>query len=311
MKVLFIKNESSQIENNSSLFLFELLSQRNVEVIIISITSKSTIAFFRSIFRIRSMIKQHNFDLIHCFNNYAGKIVYFGFNRKKTVCTFFEKEINHIFKINIYGKINKWLTAFFTRHLFDKVILDSQKCLEHLSKKEKYHFLPKITDEREYFPIEKSFNKENLNLNIDETYIIYLANIESDFDNYQLISKAVSLLENKKIKLITFDYESSYIKNQRFNSADIIITALNKHTVKQITEEILLTNTKIISLENNLYLELYSKIDNLHFCDKSSNEIFEKMKVLLVSGNYNSRDKIIQINSDLIFKELIDIYKTE
>ncbi len=69
-----------------------------------------------------------------------------------------------------------------------------------------------------------------------------------------------------------------------------------------MTEEILLIDNKLISLENNHHLEMYSHIENLHFCTKSSFEISEKIKSLLITDNQISRDEILQITRDLIVK---------
>ena len=88
-----------------------------------------------------------------------------------------------------------------------------------------------------------------------------------------------------------------------------MITSLNPQSSKQITEEILLTNTKLISLENNDQLEMYTQIENLHFCSKSSIEIHDAIKRLLVTSKQDSRDEILQINNEKILYRLIYIYK--
>lgn len=308
LKILYIKNDGRKLENDSSLFFENLLLKAKIEVITISIQNNGIISSIENILKIRKAIKENDIHLIHCFNTHAGFLAFLGVNRKKIVLSFFENEID---ESNFFKKLTNLKTKFITRFCFNQVILESLKCDTFLSKNSNCFFLPEKLNTEEYFPIYVVYNKENLNLNLNNTYILFIGNIEMEIENYLMVNNAVLLLKNNNLNLKEFNYETSHLKNQYFNAADIVITSLTPQSIKQITEEILLSNTKLISLENNDQLEMYAQINNLHFCSKSSIEIHEKIKSLLVSSKENSRDETTQINDDTILYRLLYIYKMD
>jgi hypothetical protein len=306
LKILYIKNENSKIENDNALYFENLLLKAKIEVITISIQNKGIISSLENIVKIRKAIKENDIHLIHCFNCYVGLLVFLGVNKKKIVLSFFEKEIE---ESNLFKKIKNLKTKLTTRFFFHQVILESQKCATFLSKNSNCYFLPEKLNIEEFFPLDSVYNKENMNLNLTMTYILYVGNSDLEVENFSLVNNAILSFKSNNLNLKVFNYEASHLKNQYFNSADIVITSLNPKSIKQITEEILLTNTKLISLENNDQLEMYAQIDNLHFCPKSSLDIHQKIKSLLVTSNQNSRDEIIQINEGKILSRLLFIYK--
>lgn len=309
MKILFVKSEENTKENEISNLLSELLQrEKKSEVILFNLPKKSFFNFFSSVFTLRKIIKSQNINIVHSFNLFGGIIAFFSFTRIKKVVSFVEdfrtikpqKKLG-LKKLSIF--LNRRIRKIVARYLFDVTIVNSQRQVNQLIKNGNYQVMPT-------FIAPDKFYQKNQLLTSSETHILYVGNSELDEQNFKIVDAAVTQLGNWKIKLTPLNYKiSNKEKNDLYNSANIIITSLNPSTIEKITTEILLTNSKIISLENNYYLRSFSEISNLYFCSNDSTKFLEEIKKVIVAPTLNSRNEVIFKNENEILNKLIYIYK--
>jgi hypothetical protein len=300
LKILFIRGKYNRAGEDHSTLYKKLLKESEIEVLEYLVPTGHFFVALRSIYRINKLRKEHQINLIHCFDEISGKLAVLSGNGSKTVVSLFESSLR---KWNYArGRWHKLTRKICIRISFKVVLLDSDKCYHYLLRSPNYQVMATSLIRNTFFPIKKNRKKEN-----KDYMILFLVNDTIQHDDFDVVLKAVSIIEEVKVKMIS--HNVSDVSNDLLNSADLIITSLDSKSILEGTEKVLLANKQMISLKNNHVLTHLSRSKNLKFSGLNAYYICKKIKLAMESPSVNSRALVLRKKDETMVKNLMETYR--
>ncbi len=311
MKVLFIfggKTSALHEENDKDGISFYIQEQadglRNLGVEIdyfrFNLSSKRNI--YRRIKALNKVLAKNNYDLIHAHYGLFGFLSIFAKGKTPLITTFHGSDVN-IKKNRMFSALAiKFSSAsiFVSRELYDKALLKPKK---------NYEILPCAVDQSIFYPIEKSKARKILGYKNDMVYILFPSIKSNPIKNYPLAKRALELL-NFDYELIELVKKSRDEVNLIMNACDLLILTSKSEGSPQVIKEALSTNLPLVSVDVGDVLENIKDVNNCFITSNDPNNICSKIK-LIISNNKrtNGRSKATQFESNIITKNLLEIYK--
>ena len=303
MKVLFVcsgnKNDGpSDVVKNQ----YESLINIGIQVDIYTIRGKGILGYLKNIRPLRNKLKKENYDLIHAHYSLSGIIASLA-EAKPLIVSLMGSDAH------IKGWLKK-ITLKFQKK-WDVTILKSKDMQEHLQL-ESFNILPNGVDTKRFCPIPKNEARNQLNLDLEDKLLVFIANPNREEKNFKLAQDAMNLVKTKNVKLIPV-YNTPNEKIPLYlNAADMLVLSSKYEGSVNVVKEAMACNTPIVSTNVG---DVQKNISGLQSCLISDNnpvdfaaKIYE---VLLLAHRSNGRDRIfeLQLDSVSVANKLKEIYK--
>ncbi|MGB1729231.1 MAG: glycosyltransferase [Crocinitomicaceae bacterium] len=303
MKVLFVcsgnKNDGpSDVVKNQ----YESLVNIGIQVDIYTIRGKGVLGYLKNIRPLRNKLKKENYDLIHAHYSLSGIIASLA-EAKPLIVSLMGSDAH------IKGWLKK-ITLKFQKK-WDVTILKSKDMQEHLQL-ESFNILPNGVDTKRFCPIPKNEARNQLNLDLEDKLLVFIANPNREEKNFKLAQDAMNLVKTKNVKLIPV-YNTPNEKIPLYlNAADVLVLSSKYEGSVNVVKEAMACNTPIVSTNVG---DVQKNILGLQSCLISDNnpvDFAAKIdEVLLLEHRSNGRDRIfeLQLDSVSVANKLKEIYK--
>ena len=303
MKVLFVcsgnKNDGpSDVVKNQ----YESLVNIGIQIDIYTIRGKGVLGYLKNIRPLRNKLKKENYDLIHAHYSLSGIIASLA-EAKPLIVSLMGSDAH------IKGWLKK-ITLKFQKK-WDVTILKSKDMQEHLQL-ESFNILPNGVDTKRFCPIPKNEARNQLNLDLEDKLLVFIANPNREEKNFKLAQDAMNLVKTKNVKLIPV-YNTPNEKIPLYlNAADMLVLSSKYEGSVNVVKEAMACNTPIVSTNVGDVQKNISGLQSCLISDNNPVDFAAKIdEVLLLAHRSNGRDRIfeLQLDSVSVANKLKEIYK--
>lgn len=304
MKVLFVysankNNGNSLVENQANSISS---SQQNIEIFTFKIKGKGPIGYLKNLPKFISFIKKINPDVIHAHYSLSGIFATLSLTRRPIIVSLMGSDVNT-------NGIWKFILLFFSKFWKATIVksLDMQsKCLI-----KKTLIIPNGVDLKKFQFIDKKIAQNELNLNSNKKYILFLADPSRKEKNFELAQKSYNLIKNIDVELLVVHSipHSSAVKY--FYAADIILLTSIYEGSPNVIKEAMACNKKIVATPVGDIPFLIHNLNGCYLTDFKPETVATSLSMALNNDeNINSRERLIRLSLDAesVAKKIIQIY---
>jgi teichuronic acid biosynthesis glycosyltransferase TuaC len=319
MKILFVSSGTSR-EGISPLVFNqgESLRKQGISIEYFTINSKGFPGYFRYIFKLKSLLRRSEFDLLHAHYGLSGLVALFAKRKKqKLIVSFMGTDLlgnhNRLNKSFISWNLLVWINQQLTQYT-DAVIVKSNEMSRKISCLNKY-VIPNGVNLSEFCQIDKTYSRKKLGWANQSKYVFFMADPKRPEKNYALAFKAVKQLGIHKIKLqLLLDIPSSEVVYY-YNASDVCILTSFHEGSPNVIKEAMACNRPIVSTMVGDINEIFAETKGCYISSFDHNDLADKIEKAIEFSVENrvtlGRNRIIELglDSETIAKRIVKVYE--
>jgi len=260
--------------------------------------------YLSSIFQIRNIFKNSNFDLIHAHYSLSGFAASLG-GKYPVVVSLLGSDAYKPF-------ILRWLTRMFSYYRWNKTIVKTSRMLDVLYLKNA-GVIPNGVNIERFKPLSKDTSREKINCSTTKKKIVVFA---SDPDrkekNFKLALATINYLKRNDIELIpVFDIPNSEMPYY-LNASDVLILTSKYEGSVNVVKEAMACNVPVVSTDVGDVKQNTSGLKGCFVCESNPASLADGLLKAFSCGNdSDNRERIIELGLDSVSvaKKIINIYK--
>jgi glycosyltransferase involved in cell wall biosynthesis len=267
---------------------------------------KGKAEYFRSIIKLKRVLKSGNYDLVHCHHVFSA-IIYImtGFSEKIPSVISFQNDPNHESVFNLF-KIVKHFTTFW-------IFKNNSKYVDNL----KGYYLPNGVNTDFFKPIDRLEACKKIGIDTTKKYVLFVSSNQirkqKRYDRFQYVISELKKWDEDIEELKMINIERNLVPYY-FNAASLHLLTSDFEGSPNSVKEAMCCNTPVVSTNVGNVKEL---LENVYasYCDTSNadSKLIELCKKSLSqneSSAHNSRIKIFELGYDIlsVAKKLENIY---
>lgn len=267
------------------------------------IFKSGVVGYFIGISKLRKLIKNSKFDLIHAHYSLSAFAATFSGKIPLVVSLLGSDAFksSHI----------RWITRLFHYYFWSATIVKTNQMIDMLKLK-KAVIIPNGVDVIRFQPMSKIVAREKINFHGDKKLILFLADPSRSEKNYTLAVSAVKSMENDNVELMPVFNVSNEEIPYYINAADALLLTSKREGSVNVVKEAMACNIPIVSTDVGDVKENTKGLTGCFICNADPESLAEGLRnALELKESTNSRDRIIELNldSDAAAKKIISIYK--
>lgn len=311
-KVLFVSSGNSRF-GISSLVKNQgkELIEAGLDINYFVVNGKGFGGYLKSIPRLKSWIKENDYDLIHAHYGVSGIIALLSFTDIVKIISLMGDDVlgsklkNG--KISFFGSLITKIVRTSLKY-FDVIIVKSDEMAKKIPS---YHpvIIPNGVSFEKFYPMDKHVARKKLNIDLNEIIILFPADKKRVEKNYPLLDQAVQQLKIDNLKIIWFDNVPHDETIYYYNAADIVVLTSMHEGSPNAIKEAMACNIPIVATDVGDIRAVIGNTAGCYLTTFDFMDIASKIELAILFGNRtNGRDQIIHLRSDLIAEKLVEVY---
>lgn len=275
------------------------------EVFFMNTRENGKMEYLKGYFRLIKLLQKKKYDIIHCHHAYSGFIFIL------TGLSFFTKKIlSYQGTPDIEGG---YLFFKFNSHFFNSIILKAN-FKKYLSKRTEY--LPNGTNIDFFKPLNKEKCKENLGLDPNIHYILFMDSyVGRPYKRYDRFKKVIQLLRDKyniqNIKELVLTDTRRDLIPQYINASSFHLLTSDVEGSPNSVKECLACNIPIVATPVGNVKELMGDIDGCYISESfDPEELADHCIKVLQNKAFHGRELFLSKKLDIetVAKNLLNVY---
>ncbi len=263
---------------------------------------KSPLNYFKAIFKLRRILRENKYDLIHAHYGLSGLVSVFQ-NKIPVICTFHGSDVLYIWWQSLISKI---ITIFLSHS-----IAVSKKIAQELPT-DNISIIPCGLDFALFKPIANRKARERMGLDLKKKYLLFPSAKNRKVKNYPLFQKALKRTQKY------FDVQEVFLEGYDRKQVSLILNAVNlviytsfSEGSPQVLKEAMACNTPVVCTVKDFAEKTFENLRGFYYSppdEKNLSRII--MKILAEENcNYSLRKKVKIYSNEKIAKELLKLYQ--
>lgn len=311
MKILIIcSGNYANVEKEFAIrrpFIFDqikVLEKLVDKVDVFFIKEKGLRGYSRSIFKLRKIILNSNYNLIHAHYGFSGLVGCMAsiLTKIPVVTTFHGTDIT----LNKNFLVSIWPIIFSKHSIFVSEKLKNKARMFLFSSR--YSVISCGVNMDLFHPKDKSSSCDKLNLDFSKKRILFSSAFNNPIKNFPLASAAVKNLKE--------DVEFLQIKNRSraevallLNASDVLLLTSFTEGSPQIIKEAMACNCPIVSTDVGDVKNIVGDAQNCYIVPPTLKDLSERIQAILINGKRSDgRNYISGYDNYLIARKILRIY---
>lgn len=272
-------------------------------VIYFLIKGKGLIGYLSNIRKLNRCLQKNNFDIVHAHYSFTAFVASFA-HAKPLVVSLMGSDVK---KGIIYCMIIRLMALFFSW----KTIIVKSEDMQISLKMDKVMIIPNGVDLHRFNELDKIECQKKLGWNTNKKHILFPANIARPENNHQLLSAAVTEINNPNIETHWFNNVPNEDTPYWYNAADVVVMTSLWEGSPNAIKEARACNRPIVSTNVGNVKWLFGNVNGCYLSDFSVSNCAKKIKsALAFNGKTCGRQRIINLglSNDLVAKRLVEVY---
>lgn len=319
MKVLFISSGNSKHHVVSPFIKSQgdSLQKKNVEVTYFTVDGKGAKNYLKSVGKLKRLLKEQSFDLIHAHYSLCGWVAVLGAGKTPVVLSLMGDDAQGTFtgkgKIEFKSRIPILLTKMI-QPFVHAIISKSWNLEKAVYRKKISHLVPNGV-RLEQFKIYENGCREELDLDPNKKYVLFLANPKDPNKNIALVRAAVEQLNRKDVELLNIYGVPHNIVVKYLNSVDVFTLCSFGEGSPNVVKEAMACNCPLVVTNVGDTVEVIGKMPGGFIGGFEPADFAEKLShALAFAARYKrtkGRVRLLELglDADSIADRLIKIYQ--
>ncbi len=310
MKVLFISSGNSKagispiIKNQG-----ESLKKQGIELEYFTIKGKGIKGYLKNVKPLRQYLKQNSFDIVHAHYSLVAFVAIIA-GAKPIVVSFMGDDVLGSQRSDgTYTQSGKFL-IIISKLVYKLSSFSIVKSREMQKVFPKAEVIPNGVDFNKYLPFAKEHECRKIGIINNFNYVLFPANPVRSEKNYDLFNNAISLIKEDDIKTLSYDNTPNELTPYYYNASSVVVLTSHHEGSPNVIKEAMACNIPIVSTDVGDVREVIGKTEGCYITSFGPKDVADKIKKALAFGKRTTgREDIRHLESSMVAKKIIDIYK--
>ncbi len=319
MKVLFVSSGNSK---NFEIVPFikeqgESLKRIGIHIDYFPVQGKGVIGYLTAGIKLRKYLKDKDYDLIHAHFTLSGYTAIIGARQTPVVLSLMGSDAyGEYIGENKVQFLSRYLTVltYLIQPFVSAIISKSPNIEKYVYQKQKSSLIPNGIDISKFKPVINGF-REELGLNPNLKYVLFLGSKDSVRKNIKLVQKAINQLNSNDIELVN-PYPISHEDIPKYlNSVNALAVSSYMEGSPNVIKEAMACNCPIVSTDIGDVSWVLGNTPGCYIASfhpgDYSNKLQEALDFSIQVGRTKGDERIFKLglDSESIAKQIFNIYK--
>lgn len=314
MKILVVCSGNNGMISPFVIEQIESVRRLGVEIVTFSVVGKGISGYLNNVRPLRGQINSYQPDIIHAHYGLSGLLSLLVKGRKPLITTFHGNDINTLHPLNKlkpnWNKILSGIVHFLANH---SIFVTEDIAYQIKAKPAKSDIIPCQVNLDIFYPADKAFAREQLNLSPSKRYVLFSSSFRTNIKNYPLARQVCVHFDN--LELIELSGFTRPEVNLLLNACDLaLLTSFNEGSC-QFLKEAMACNRPIVSTKVGDSEWITGNTEGCYLTSFAPEDVTGNVKKALdfsqSNGQTNGRVRIMELGLDskTIAGRILEVYK--
>lgn len=319
MKILFVSSGNSDFFKISPFIKAqgESLREKGIELAYFSIMGKGARNYYRNIRPLREHLRENSYDLIHAHYSLCGWVAILASGKIPVVLSLMGDDAQGTFNGNNSIDVKSRFLILLTLMIqpFVRAVISKSKNLEKVVYRKKESYLIPNGVMLSQFKIFKGGCREELGLEKEKKYVLFLGDPSDPNKNFALAGAAVQLLKRPDVALINV-YKTSHDKVVKYlNSVDAFVLCSFGEGSPNVVKEAMSCNCPMVTTDVGDAAWIVGETQGCYVASFDPRDFAEKLASAIdyseTKGRTPGRARIIELGLDAesIAERIKEVYQ--
>jgi teichuronic acid biosynthesis glycosyltransferase TuaC len=314
LKVLFVSSGNKDIPVNPFIKnQGESLKDNGIDVNYFFVNGKGIFGYLKNVSKLRREITKNGYNIIHAHYTYSGWLALLTFSGIPVILSFMGSDVYGSVDSQgrplLKGRVNYFLSKLI-QPFVEQIIVKSKNLSKYVYLKNKMSIIPNGVNFKVFKSINKDTARDNINIISNKKQILFLGKKSNLIKNFSLVTDSLMYLNKNEYELMPFDYPVPKEKIPLYiNAADVVVLTSYLEGSPNIVKESMACNVPVVSVDVGDVKEVIGNTKGCFVTEYNPRDFSEKIKLAVNFDKTTGRDKISNLEINLVANQIIRIYR--